>query len=164
MGHDYPVAFAQGHSKNHVVADYLQDHGIDCVVPDFALAKTVEERRVFSRKEKDVILPDGSVIEVKSIQQEFTWDRKSFPLPRIIVDTYDGWCEKEVKPIAYVFISQVTGAMLSLNTANRSKWWTERKMDRYRGEEYNFYFAPSNELRSMNALLDFLRVRLGVAA
>lgn len=162
MAHNYPIAFAQGHSKNHIPAGFLQENGIDCVVPEFALAKTVEERKVFSKKEKDIILPDKSVIEVKSIQQEFTWDRKSFPLPRIIVDTYDGWCEKEVKPIAYVFISQVTNAMLCLNTANRSRWWTERKRDRYRNEEYNFYFAPSDELRSMKSLVEFLKDRLGI--
>lgn len=159
MAHDYPLAFAQGHSKNYVVADLFKKNDIECEVPPFALAKTVAERREFSKKEKDVILSDGSVIEVKSIQQEFTWERKSFPLPRIIVDTYDGWCEKEKKPIAYVFISQVTGAMLCLNTADRSRWWTERKMDKYRGEYYNFYFAPADELRSMNALITFLKAR-----
>jgi hypothetical protein len=159
MSHDYFRAYREGHEYNGYVADYLRSKGIDCEVPDLEIEEDPTRWSKFTQNEKDIILANGDVIEVKSINQNFTDDPSSWPLERAIVDTYSGFNGKSKRPIAYVFVSQKTKKMLAMSAEKPSAWSVERKFDKYRQKEDDFYFAPKSMLRPMDKLVEYLRGR-----
>jgi hypothetical protein len=147
-----------GHDWNEFVGEYLRTQGIPCEVPPLTFAKTEEERKAFTRKEKDIILWDGSVLEVKSQSRMFTNEPSTFPYENLIVDTV-GYFEKEITPIAYVFVCQENRAMLALNTNTEASWWRERKTDGRDGVPDTFLISSKANLRTMAALIAHLRGR-----
>ena len=149
---------ASGHSWNQRVGDYLREQGIPCEVPDLQYATTEEEIARFSAEEKDIILWDGSVLEVKSQSREFTSEPSQYPWDDFIVDTI-GYYLKLVKPIAYVFVSQPTGAMLALNTNTEASWWEQTKTDGRDGIPSKSLISSKANLRTMAALIAHLRGR-----
>ena len=149
---------ASGHSWNQRVGDYLREQGIPCEVPDLQYATTEEEIARFSAEEKDIILWDGSVLEVKSQSREFTSEPSQYPWDDFIVDTI-GYHLKLVKPIAYVFVSQPTGAMLALNTNTEASWWEQTKTDGRDGIPSKSLISSKANLRTMAALIAHLRGR-----
>jgi len=160
MSHNYEEAYRQGHEYNELVAAYLKRNGIDCEVPELEIAERPEDWSKFTNNEKDIILGTGEVLEVKSINQNFTGDPSSWPMPRAIVDTYSGYHGKKTRPLAYVFVSQQTKQMLAISTEKPSKnWVVERKYDKYRNKEDDFYFAPKGELRPIDKLVNYLKGR-----
>jgi len=159
MSHDYYRAYREGHEYNGRVADYLRSKGIDCEVPELELEYDPAKWSRFTRNEKDIILANGDVIEVKSINQNFGDDPNSWPLERTIVDTYSGFYGKKKRPIAYVFVSRKTGRMLAMSAEKPSAWWVERKYDKFRQREDDFIIAPKSMLRPMNKLVEYLKSR-----
>lgn len=150
---------SSGHDYNEVVGEYLKGQGIPCEVPDLRFAQTEAEIAEFSAEEKDVILWDRSVIEVKSQSRIFGVDPRRYPWETFIVDTI-GYRLKRVKPIAYVFVSKPTGAMLTLNTATEGTWWEERITDGRDGIPSVSLISAKENLRSMAALVAYLRSRM----
>jgi hypothetical protein len=159
MSHDYPAAFTSGHRYNVLVGQYLEQMGVPCEVPPLRLAKTVEERAEFTRTEKDIVLPDGRVLEVKGVSPKFDWDPASYKAGgSIIVDTESGYRGKDQKPFAYIFVSRVTEAMLCIDTKTERDWETIVAGDRFRGlKAEHFLIAPVRLLRPMSALLAALK-------
>lgn len=153
--HDYRAAFASGHKYNELVGEFLRSKGISCDVPPLRYAATVEERSEFTRKEKDIVLPDGSVIEVKGVSPHFTWEPESYSSrPTIIVDTLSGFEGKEVTPFAYVFVSRASGAMLFIDTRTRLEWKVITAPDKSRGLlAEKFLIAQTKLLTSMEVLV-----------
>lgn len=149
---------ASGHSWNQRVGDYLREQGIACEVPDLQYATTEEEIARFSAEEKDIILWDGSVLEVKSQSREFTSEPSQYPWDDFIVDTI-GYYLKRVKPIAYVFVSKPTGAMLVLNTNTEASWWEQTITDGRDGIPSKSLISSKANLRTMAALIAHLRGR-----
>lgn len=156
MSHNYKRAFAEGHQYNELVAKYLKRRGIDCFVPELKFAKDSTEWKNFTNNEKDIILSSGRIIEVKSSGQVFDWSPKSWPLNSVIVDTKSGYDAKVRRPIAYVYVSQETKAMLAIPTEKPNNWTVQRKFDKYRKIEDDFYFAPRTHLRPMENLVKYL--------
>jgi hypothetical protein len=74
------------------------------------------------------------------------------------VDTI-GYFLKDVTPIAYVFVSQPTGAMLTLNTNTEASWWEETITDRRDGVPSRSLISAKANLRTMAALIAYLRGR-----
>jgi len=159
MSHDYFKAYREGHGYNYYVAGDLKSRGIECTVPDLEIEEDPTKWSRFTKNEKDIILSNGDILEVKSVRQEFGEDPESWPLERIIVDTYSGFNDKSKRPIAYVFVSQKTKKMLAMSTANPDLWSVERKFDKYRQKEDDFYFAPKRLLRPMDRLVEYLKSR-----
>lgn len=158
MSHDYRKAYTEGHEYNEYVAEHLRSNGIECEVPELEIAENPADWSKFTHTEKDIILSSGEVLEVKSINQHFTGDPGSWPMPRAIVDTYSGYHGKRKRPLAYIFVSQQTREMLAISTEKPSKNWTvERKYDKYRQKEDDFYFAPKQELRPIDKLINYLK-------
>jgi hypothetical protein len=58
-----------------------------------------------------------------------------------------------------VFVSQKTKKMLAMSAEKPSAWSVERKFDKYRQKEDDFYFAPKSMLRPMDKLVEYLRGR-----
>ena len=158
--HNYEKAFGEGHKYNELVADFLKSNDIDCTVPELEIATDPADWKKFTAAEKDIILSNGDVLEVKSSSQIFTEDPASWPMPRVIVDTYSGYNGKKKRPIAYIFISQKTKAMLAMSTEKPSRWVVERKYDRFRNKEDDFYFAPKTMLRPIGKLVSYLKDRV----
>ena len=149
---------ASGHDWNQRVGDYLRSQGIPCEVPDLQYAKTEQEIAQFSAEEKDIILWDGSVLEVKSQSREFGAQPTQYAWDHFIVDTI-GYRLKRVKPIAYVFVSKPTGAMLTLNTNTEASWWEETITDGRDGIPSKSLISAKANLRTMAALIAHLRGR-----
>jgi hypothetical protein len=86
------------------------------------------------------------------------WEPESYTArDTIIVDTESGYQGKLVKPIAYVFVSQVTEAMLVISTKTEGQWHTIVAADRSRGiEAERFLVASTKLLRPMDDLTGFL--------
>ena len=107
----------------------------------------------------------GQRIEVKSRSFYFTSDPRTFPWERPFVDTFGGYEVKVVKPIAYVFVSQVTGALVSTpaNEQERDAYWqTVVKPDRMRNiEKETFYTTPRARLSPIVSLLVRLKELYG---
>jgi hypothetical protein len=158
MSHDYEAAFKRGHYYNELVGEYLAVHGITNTVPALEIAKDKADRARFTSNEKDVVLADGRVIEVKGVSPDFGWEPESYTVrDTIIVDTESGYHGKVVKPIAYVFVSQVSEAMLVLSTKTYPKWRVLVAGDKNRGlEAERFLIADTSLLRSMDDLLKHL--------
>ena len=156
--HDYEAAFTKGHYYNELVGEYLAVHGIANTVPALEIAKSKADRARFTTNEKDVVLADGRVIEVKSVSPAFDWEPESYTArDTIIVDTESGYQGKAVKPIAYVFVSQVTEAMLVISTKTEGQWHTIIAPDISRGiEAERFLVASTKLLRPMDDLTGFL--------
>lgn len=156
--HNYPEAFKQGHYYNELVGEYLAVHGIANTVPALEIAKDKADRARFTKGEKDVVLLDGRVIEVKGVSPEFDWEPESYTVrDTIIVDTESGYLGKEVKPIAYVFVSKVTEAMLVISTKTESEWRVITAPDKSRSiEAERFLVASTKLLRPMDDLIAFL--------
>jgi hypothetical protein len=147
-----------GHDWSEVVGEYLRTQGIPCEVPPLTFAKTEEEREIYAVMEKDIILWDGSVLEVKSQSREFGAQPTQYAWDHFIVDTI-GYFLKDVTPIAYVFVSQPTGAMLTLNTNTEASWWEETITDQRDGVPSRSLISAKANLRTMAALIAHLRGR-----
>ena len=156
--HDYEAAFKQGHYYNELVGEYLAVHGIANTVPALELAKDKADRARFTALEKDVVLLDGRVLEVKGVSPEFGWEPSSYTVrDTIIVDTESGYHGKEVKPIAYVFVSKVTEAMLVISTKTFGQWEVKELPDKQRGlQRERFLVASTSLLRPMEKLIEHL--------
>ena len=145
-----------GHAFNKIVAMRLESEGISAEVPEFSFAQSKEEIKDYTLNDKDVIVGDN-VIEVKSRNLSFSDNPDSFPYDDLIIDTVSGYEAKDPKPIAYVMVSQVTGGMFIFPTAFSNSWRVERKYDRYRKHEDNFYLAPKTFARPFSQLINKLK-------
>ena len=156
--HDYEAAFKQGHYYNELVGEYLAVHGIANTVPALEIAKDKADRARFTALEKDVVLLDGRVIEVKGVSPDFDWEPSSYKARNtIIVDTESGYHGKVVKPIAYVFVSRVSEAMLVISTKTFGQWEVKELPDHSRRiDRERFLVASTSLLRPMDKLIEHL--------
>jgi hypothetical protein len=154
MSYNYVQAFKEGHYYNEIVAGYLRSHGINCVAPELKIAQNSQEVKEMTLSEKDVVISaSGSVIEVKSNRREFFWEPSAFPYKSIIVDTVSSYESKEVKPIAYVFVSRTNGAMVTIGSSTFKKWKKVSLYDKYQEITDDFYLADKSEIRPISDLV-----------
>lgn len=154
MAYDYVQAFTEGHSYNKIVAQYLRDNGVPCVVPELRIAKNARERREMTLTEKDIVLDlIPEILEVKSARRSFPWEPDNYPFRDAIVDTVSSYEEKEKEPLAYVFYSRPTGAMLAVGPSSKSRWKKVELFDKYQQIHDVFYVVDKSDLKSMNELV-----------
>lgn len=97
------------------VAQKIAEHG-------FMVDRPVEiVNGRFTQEQKDVVV-GGMVLEVKSRKLRFT-SPQDFPYSTIIVDGAWGFDQKDKKPKLYVFVSQITGAMMVLDVEQTRQFW-----------------------------------------
>lgn len=157
----YPFADFQrraraGHEQELRVARLLRHWGYD--VPDWDLVfrdeadtHLIDEYR---RTQKDLIVA-GRYLEVKSRTLRFT-TRDSYPYPTVMLETVSGWQAKERKPDVYVLCSQPAGGILAVDARDMSRFTREKRVDRSRGLEDEWFFAPKELLRPHTWLEGFL--------
>lgn len=154
---DYKRAMSTGHQYNVKVARHLTERGIPCHAPDLKFARTSAEVQEMTRTEKDVVLDtlDGH-LEVKARNVHFH-TVEDFKYPTIIVDTTYGFSAKEQKPLAYVMISKPTNRMFVLPVSTQELWTQESRYDYERGHDDLFYFADTDLIQPLKALIDYLK-------
>jgi hypothetical protein len=154
---DYVTAMTNGHTYNKYVAHVLQSFGITCVVPELEIAQTQNDIDRMTVNEKDLILPGGQCLEIKSRNLQFTDNPASFPYHDLLVDTVTGYDAKAVKPLAYVFVSQKTKQMFTLPTRTYLAWQVQTKYDHERQQREKFYTAAKSLCLPLSALVTHLR-------
>lgn len=154
---DYVSSMTKGHTYNEYVASLLESEGISCNVPELEIAESRDDISRFTLNEKDIILNDGRVLEIKSRNLNFTEDPQSFPFNDILVDTVSGYDAKKIKPLAYVFVSQKTGKVFALPTYSKDAWKVQRKFDNERKHYDSFYVADIDLCRPFAALIHHLK-------
>lgn len=133
---------------------FFRLHGLPAEMPALTIRKDIAEADRW--KDSQDITIGTNAIEVKSRNEEFT-SSDSFPYPTAIVDTVSGYDAKQQKPLAYVFVSRPTGAMLCVRGTSSYRWTKTKKRDKVRNISDEFYVCPKSELRSMSALIRTLK-------
>jgi hypothetical protein len=155
--YDYVQAFTEGHSYNQLVAQYLNENGIKCCVPELQIAKNSAEIRQLTLTEKDIILEfSNGVLEVKSSRRSFGWDTENFPYSNMIVDTVDSYESKQQKPTAYILYSRPTGAMIAIGPSSKPRWQKRTFFDKYQKITDDFYVVDKTDIRPIGELIDYL--------
>lgn len=159
MTFDYHAAMTQGHSYNEMVAQRLQSEKIGCEVPELELVSTKEEIQRMTENEKDIILDNGLILEVKSRNLGFSEDPALFWQKDIYVDTVSGYEAKKVKPYAYVMVSQKSGNMLVVHSNTKDKWFKKTVTDPYRKVTDVFYKIERQHLTTWASLVEDLKAK-----
>jgi hypothetical protein len=159
MTFDYHAAMTEGHSYNEMVADRLRGANIGCTVPDLELVSSAEEIKRMTENEKDIILDNGLILEVKSRNLGFSEDPTVFWQKDIYVDTVSGYEAKKVKPYAYVMVSQKSGNMLVVHSNTKDKWFKKTVTDPYRKVTDVFYKIEKAHLTTWASLIEDLQAK-----
>jgi len=145
----------RGYGWQQHVAAFLKLCGLQNVyVPTMLARDTIEDAPLF-RDQGDLRVGDA-VLEVKSRDLCFT-NRWDFPYDSCIVDTVDNFERKAPAPLAYVFVSTRTGAMLCLAARSRPAWIERTAFDHVRNIEDRFFFCARQLLRPVDRLVSYLR-------
>lgn len=160
MTFDYHAAMTEGHSYNEIVAQRLRDAGIACEVPELELVSSKEDIQRMTENEKDIILGNGLVLEVKSRGIGFSEDPSLFWQKDIYVDTVSGYEAKKVKPYAYVMVSQKSGNMLVVHSDTKDKWFKKTVTDPYRKVTDVFYKIEKAHLDTWDSLIERLQRKI----
>jgi len=149
----FQARLEEGKRYESYVCEYLKDHGIDAVCPEDT-SQTIQE---FTRTNQDVLLGDGKVLEVKSRRSTCVFTGpEDFPYDTVFVDTTRGWERKDVKPFAYVIVSQDTGAMVWIDGSTRDQWGEEKIYDKYLGYPSRTLTADKGLLKPIDELVEIL--------
>jgi hypothetical protein len=154
---DYHAAMTQGHTYNEIVAQRLISEGIGCTVPELELVTSNADIARLTKEEKDIILDNGLVLEVKSRNLGFSEDPALFWQKDIYVDTVSGYEAKEIKPYAYVMVSQKSGNMLVVHSSTKDKWFKKTVTDPYRKVTDSFYKIEKKYLTTWTSLITDLK-------
>ena len=151
-----------GRAHEVLVGEALRRHKIKCTFRTEALDEedaslTYEQRREKYRNEKDIVLSNGDIIEVKSRNLDFDDDPDSFPYPTVFVETISSWKGHDPTPLAVVNISQITGDMLVIMGYGEPNWTVERKFDRVRGIYDTWYMADKEQLETFEFLVGHIK-------
>lgn len=139
------------------VGAFFEAHGLTVSLDPFKFRADRDHIADF-RDTPDLIV-EGERIEVKSRDLKF-WTPATFNYARPFVDTVSSYDAYEVKPLAYVFVSQQTGAMVctpSRNSEAVSRWGIEEHHDSVRDIDDVFYTTTKNLLRTPAQLLECLK-------
>lgn len=157
MTFDYHKAMTEGHSYNEVVAERLRSEGIGCEVPELELVSTKEEIQRMTENEKDIILDNGLVLEVKSRNIGFSENPYLYWQKDIYVDTVSGYEAKKTKPYAYVMVSQKSGNMIVVHSNTKDRWFKKTVTDPYRKITDVFYKVEKQYITTWASLVEDLK-------
>ena len=140
-----------------VIGAYFEAHGLPVVLDPFRFRETRADIPEF--RDTPDLLVAGERIEVKSRNLKF-WTPATFEYARPLVDTVSSYDAYEEKPLAYVFVSQTTGAWIC--TPGRrpdavARWTIEEHYDAVRRIDDMFYTVPRSLCGTPAPLLAHLK-------
>lgn len=149
---------ATGHQIQVAVAERLREEGLRVHVPELRAAPTAAQRRDFADDgDLHVYQRDRRVVvEAKSRALAFSEHGQDFPYVRALVDRKESFDAKDPKPVAYVLVSQQTGAMTVAPVSTRSTWTVQDPRDGRRGYRYRAYTVHRSLLVPLDDLIDWL--------
>lgn len=147
-----------GKSMESLVAQKLTDAGIpDVHHEDMGFRKDLSEIKFYSEETHDLWIKKWP-FEVKSREVEFTepddWPMNLWPM---MVDTVQSFSEKKIKPVGYIFISQITFKMMAVSLKSFRHWTTILRYDHKRGIKQEYYAVKKNHVISEADLIQRLR-------
>jgi len=145
----------KGYAWQHLPAVFFRCSGLAVEIPNLTVRQDVSEASRWTKSDTDLIV-DGHVIEIKSRGERFTC-AADFPYDEPFVDTVAGYDAKKPPPVAYVFVSQITGAMLAINSQTKTFFRIVAKHDRVRNIDENFYVCQRSALRTMDQLVRYIK-------
>jgi hypothetical protein len=145
----------KGYAWQAFVASFFACSGLSVHLPSLTVRENVSEVEAWTRGDFDLRV-NGMIVEVKSRGESFT-SPADFPYDEPFVDTVSGYEAKGTKPVAYVFVSQITGCMVATATNNVARFTVVKRHDRIRDIDENFYVCPRSALRTMDKLVGYLR-------
>jgi len=130
---DNPELFCRELLKGYLwqlfVAERFRLCGYDVKSPPMSYQGKDKKEEYADSKDLTV---NGHVIEIKSRNYEFT-SHLDFPYPTILIDTKAGFEAKKTKPVMFVNVCQLNGAMCALDVKKTFPQWTARRVwDRVR--------------------------------
>ncbi len=140
------------------VARFFEAHGFEVDVPEYSWRNSREEIKDYLHT-WDLKICDQR-IEVKSRDLAFDTYWRTFPWERALVDTVHNYEAHEVKPMAYIYVSQHTGAMLTTpgSVEARDAWWEKKDaFDHVRKINDTFYTVGREHLDPITKLLARLK-------
>lgn len=140
------------------VATFFEAHGLSVDVPEYSWRKTRGEIKDHLHSWDMTVC--GRRIEVKSRDLSFDTYWRTFPYERAFVDTVHKYEAHEVKPMAYIYVSQQTGAMLTTpgSADARDAWWEKKEAkDHVRKITDTFYTVGREHLDPIGKLLERLK-------
>jgi hypothetical protein len=145
-----------GKSYEKRVAQRLIEAGVENVLhEDAGFRKSRGEIAKFTKTSGDLKIK-GWPFEVKSRTESFMTpeDWRYWPM---FVDTVTSFDKKLVQPRGYIFISQITGALMGVSTTHKDKWTVVKKWDSKRRITENFYCVDKLYVVSEDKLIDGLK-------
>lgn len=149
-----------GYAWQSFVAAFFACNGLSVHLPDLTVRENIRQADAWTRSDLDLRV-NGMIVEVKSRGERFT-SPDDFPYDKPFVDTVVGYDAKDPKPVAYVFVSQITGCMVSLATHRSTHFTVAKKHDRVRDIDERFYVCSKSALRTMDKLVEYLRKEAAV--
>lgn len=146
----------RGYDWQRYVGMFFKLQGLSVEVPMLTARQNLGDAPLF-RDQFDLRI-GGFPIEVKSRSHSFC-SPDDFPFEDAFVDTVDNYDKKEPKPLAYVFVSMVTGGMIALPSEAPTGWKKERHRDNVRGIDDEFYLCDRALLRPVEKLVAYLKER-----
>jgi hypothetical protein len=144
-----------GYEWQRPVLDALLQAGLPAVMPRLELREHVREAKRFYNQ-ADILVGDHR-IEVKSVAFEFRRAR-DWPHDAVRMDPVMKWLKKHPRPLAYVFISRKTRAMLAVRGNDEGRTGRAYAVeDRERGTKDRWVTMPREDLVSMNTLIAYLQ-------
>jgi hypothetical protein len=149
---------AAGHRVEAQVAAWFRGAGLEVregakrIRSDFSSVEAGEYHNEFD------LLVAGQRIEVRGRPKlRFGLHPQSFPLDPVYVDQVRVFDRKNPRPLAYVFHSGVTGALLAVRTDVLVELEVVPVFKRIEQHWREYYALPRNELRSFRALAQYLK-------
>ena len=148
---------SSGHGWQALPYAYFRQHGLNVEMAPFGFRESIAQAGEY-RDTVDLRV-NGVRVEVKSRPFAFT-SMSDWPDDRLppFVDTVAKYDDRAEKPLAYVFVSQQTGAMLCTDgrlCASRT-WGRVERLDSVRGIPETFYTVKPSSMRTMDRLLEVL--------
>jgi len=149
-----------GHGQAERVGDRFCAAGLAVEVTPMAIRASVDTRDEF-HDEADILIwlaiDRYMIVEVKSRRLHFTDDPCSYPYRTAFVDAVETWDGKTRPRVAHVLVSQSCGGMLVVPYTSRQFWWRERRYDRIRRIDRNFYMMHARHLVTFASLVAYLQ-------
>jgi len=140
------------------VGAFFEAHGLEVELPEYTWRENAAQ--IKDHLHSWDLKVCGHRIEVKSRDIAFDTYWRTFPYERAFVDTVHKYEAHEIKPMAYVYVSQHTGAMLTTpgSIAARDAWWEQQQAkDHVRKITDTFYTVNRKNLDPVTKLLQRLK-------
>lgn len=154
---DYISSFYEGGKWAEYVAELLRTQKVRCTAPPIKIAKSQSERDFMTKHERDIVFDWSDIcLEVKSSSRSFTDAVDDYPFQSLFVDTVSSFDSKVQKPLAYVFVSQVTGSVICISSKSHVSWRQVERFDKQRQITDFFYSASKHLLIPFDDLVEHL--------